>query len=197
MNSKLLLKIEKIKALIKQGVGGESVAAREALNRLIEKHNLNPAVVEDQEYRFKYSTVLEERLLVQLSICLFGGKISFMRDTWHKRELVAVMEYTDYVSLDCAYEYFRRHMKQEWNKHCLPLIKRKRTAKTKNLLRDQLQQVFFSKYIIASKLYLENQLIKIDASKLSGKEIEARRAVMEVQGGKYNKQINHGLFLEQ
>lgn len=196
MNSKLLLKIEKIKALIKQGVGGESVAAREALNRLIEKHNLNPAVVEDQEYRFKYSTVLEERLLVQLSICLFGGKISFMRDTWHKRELVAVMEYTDYVSLDCAYEYFRRHMKQEWNKHCLPLIRRKRTTRTKNLLREQLQEAFFSKYIIESKLYLENQLTRIDHSKLSKNEMEARMTVSGVKGGKYNKQINHGLFLE-
>lgn len=197
MNSKLLLKIEKIKALIKQGVGGESVAAREALNRLIEKHNLDPAVVEDQEYRFKYSTNLELMLIVQINKCLFGDRINLMKDTWHKREVVSVMEYTDYVAMDCSYEYFRRHMKQQWNEHCLPLIRRKRTAKTKNLLRDQLQVVFFSKYIIESKLYLENQLTKIDHSKLSKNEIEAQVAVHGVQGGKYNKQINHGLFLEQ
>lgn len=147
MNSKLLLKIEKIKALIEQGVGGESAAAQNALNRLIEKHNLDPAVVEDQEYRFKYSTDLELRLIVQINKCLFGDRINLMKDTWRKREIVAEMEYTDYVAMDCAYEYFRRHMKQQWNQHCLPLIQRKRTTRTKNLLRTKLQEAFFSKYL--------------------------------------------------
>lgn len=197
MDTKLIQKIEKIKALIKGGVGGESTAAREALNRLIEKHNLDPKDVEDQRYGFKYSSNLEMWLLSQINKCLFGDRIDLMRDTWHKRELVSVMEYTDYVAMDCTYEYFRRHMKAEWNKHCAPLIKRKRTPRTKKQMRDHLQNAFFSKYIIESKLYLEDQLQKLDSSKLTKAENQAYSSVRKVKGGKYNEQMTTGLYLNQ
>lgn len=41
-NADILDKARKIKALAERGVGGEKIAAQEALKRYCEKHNLNP-----------------------------------------------------------------------------------------------------------------------------------------------------------
>ena len=200
MNQEIKEKLAKVYELVNRGVDGEKEAAKAALDRIVKKYGLTDndvANINKKAYSFKYSTNLELMLLHTLIRYFLDKEVRAHRDTWKKREVVAQLEYVDYVTLECAYEYFRRHMKKQFNKICLPKIKRCRSSKTKNKRREQLQNLFFSSYVIASKLYKEGDLETVDASKMTEKEMRDRAALRNVEGGAYTQQMTTGLYLEQ
>lgn len=199
MTEEIRQKIAKVYELVKRGVEGEQQAAEKALERLLKKYNLSAEEIEKihlKMYRFKYSSELDKRLLFQLLYYFFENKYnSHTLYTGDVREVGIKMEYLDWVQVECAYEYFRRHMNQQWKEFALPLVKKKRTTKTKNNRRKELQAVFFSKYILKSKIYHEKQLS--DGRNPTEKELVDLCALNGVQGGTYNNQVTTGLYLEQ
>ncbi|AXG70448.1 hypothetical protein KORDIASMS9_02688 [Kordia sp. SMS9] len=201
MNDKVRAKIAKVYELAKRGEYGEKEVAKKMLNKFIEKYNLNQQDIENikkQEYRFKYTSKMEMWLitaLVDYFIEDLNG-VQMYRDTNGVKEIMIPLEYLDYVTVLSAYEYFRRHMRKQFEKACLLEIKRCRTRKTKNKRRAELQEIFFSKYIYASNLYKEHQIEQIDLSKVSKKELKDRLNLEAIEGGAYNTQVTTGLYLE-
>lgn len=201
INTELKQKLNKVYALVKQGTDGEKQAAQNALDRLLEKYNLQGIDLNslDKEiYCFKYKTTLDEQLFVRILKIIVGidDLSSASKDTWHKREIQIQLTYLDYITLSASYEYFKKHMKAQWDKVCAPELKRCRKAKTRNARRKQLQEAFFNRYIINSKLYKESELTTVDYSTKSDKEKRDRYLMEEVEGGAYNKQMVGGKFLE-
>lgn len=200
MNQEIKDKLAKVYELVNRGVEGEKEAAKAALDRMFKKYNLTEADLYDltqKRYRFKYSTKLDEWLFIRLVghlLNIDNGKA--FKDTWGKREIVMQLEYLDYVMLESAYEYFRRHMKKEYNRVVLPQVKRCRTTRTRNKRRNELQQTFFTKYVIASGLYKPAELIKVDTSKMSQKARADSMSMRDVKGGNYKTQMTTGLYLD-
>lgn len=198
MTDEIKDKIAKVYELVKRGEQGEQQAAEKALDRLSKKYNLSAeevAKIHLKMYKFKYTSDLDKMLLCQLLTYFFEGKYKkYTLYTGDVREIGIEMEYLDYVQIECAYEYFKRHMNQQWREFALPLVKKKRTTKTKNKRRKELQDVFFSKYILSSKIYLTRQVG--DGSNYTQKELEDLYALSGVQGGKFNQQVGTGLYLE-
>jgi len=193
-------KLLKVYELVKRGEAGEKDNAKLALDRIFKKYNLDEKSLDSlhlRKYHFKYSTKLELWLIGRIMIHLLNTDTSkAIRDTWGKREVVIELEYLDFVLLSSAYEYFRRHMKLEYNRLVLPLVKRCRTTRTRNATRTYLQEIFFTKYILASGLYKKEEVTKIDTSKMSEKERIDRMNLEKVEGGNYKTQVTTGLYLE-
>lgn len=191
INDKLRDKLSKIYELVNNGsTEGERAAAKSALDRIVEKYNLSEEMLQNldmQEYFICYSTELDKWLLVSLTRYLDLECKMYSRP-WEKNIRIN-LRYLDYITLDCMYQYFRRHMKSQWNQFCLPRIKKCLKAKTRNKKREELKELFFEAYIIKSKLIKQENLQKIDSSKLSNKEFENRLSLMGIEGGEYNKQV--------
>lgn len=200
MENHIKEKLSKVYELVKRGESGEKDAAKLALERILKKYKLDVSALDSlhlKKYHFKYSSNLELWLLSRIIKHLLNQDTSkAYRDTWGKREVVIELEYLDYVLLSSAYEYFRRHMKSEYNKLVLPQVKRCRTTRTRNARRAKLQEVFFTKYIIASGLYKKEEITKIDTSKMGEKELRDRMQLEGVKGGDYKTQVTTGLYLE-
>ncbi len=193
-------KLAKIYRLVQKGATeGERAAAKKALDRIMQKYNLDEKVLNDldfKEYVFKYSKKIELRLLERIMFIMVPGSIdqSAIR-TWSK-EIVSKLQYLDWITIECAYEYFRRHMLKQWRKIVIPELKKCRKTKTRNKRRKKLATLFFGQYVIASKLYKEEEITKIDLSELSEKEISDRMKLQGVEGGNCNKQVLGGLMLD-
>lgn len=194
-------KLTKVYELAKRGAtDGEKGAAQSALDRLLKKYNLEGINLDSLDlvrYSFKYSTELEMWLIAQLAK-VFLGKNSISgatRSTFRVRQVNLLLKYLDYVTIDCAYEYFRRHMKAQWNLNCAPELKKTRKAKTRNKRREQLQAPFFTKYIIKSKLYNPEDIRTVNASDMSEQERKDSYLMDNVEGGQYNKQVVTGNLL--
>ena len=197
MNKEVKDKITKVLELANRGIEGEKNAAQNALSRLMKKYNLSDedlAKIKLTKYSFKYKTNLDMLLFLQLLRYFWKGRyFQISQRTYGVKELALELEYLDWVTLDSSYEYFRRHAAEQFKEFCLPHIKRCRTTKTKNAKRAELQEAFFSRYVIASKIYHPEQIKNIDWSEMSNKEIEAsnkRASILgDVVGGKYHKQV--------
>ncbi|WP_163401463.1 hypothetical protein [Flavobacterium fluviatile] len=201
MNLSTKEKIAKIYELVKRGTTeGEKAAAEIALNKLLKKHDLSEEyllTIHLTEYEFKYSTQLDLDLFVQLHSFFFKGKEFNATKTGFTRKSIFInMEYLDYVLLSTSYEYFRRHMNAQFKKVCVPIINRCRSAKTKNARRKELQAEFFSRYVIKSKIFNDEQITQVDSSKLSQKSKQDKERISGIEGGNYHTQINTGLYLE-
>lgn len=200
MSEDVKQKIEKIYRLVQQGAtDGEKQAATKALDRLMKKHNIDEEFVKtinEKYYTFKYSLELDKWLMSRLISHFLGKKVSTYLDTNGKRELVIKLEYLDFVTLECAYEYFKKHMRKEYKRLVTPQVNRCRTPKTKREKRKELDTIFFSNYIIASKLYKENEIKSLNWSDMSESERKKRMALDGVQGGSYHTQVQTGLYLE-
>lgn len=202
MDQSIKDKIAKVYELVKRGgTEGEKTAAKLALDKLMKKHDISDealAKITLKAYYFKYATHLDLMLWMQLyKYYLPHLEFNAGKSTIGGKNIVAELEYIDYITIETTYEYFRRHMAKQFREFCVPLVKRCRTTKTKNNRRKELQSIFFSKYIIASEIYLPEQLSQIKMSELSEKERQDRLNLeRNVEGGKFNKQVNTGLYLE-
>lgn len=197
MNTEIKDKISKVLELVNRGVEGEKTAAQEALYRLMKKYNLSDedlAKIKVQRYYFKYKTELDKKLFCQLVEFFFKNKdLQIYLSTYNGRNLYLELEYLDWVTLDSAYEYFRRHAAAQFKEFCLPHLKRCRSNKTRNAKRAELRDAFFSKYVIASNIYHPEQITQIDFKGMSSKEWEnySRQAQIlgDVQGGQFHTQV--------
>jgi hypothetical protein len=201
MDNQLKEKITKIYELVKRGsTAGEKAAAELALDKLLKKHNLTAEFIKTmhlKKYEFKYATNLDLKLFMQLHEYFFKGKeCNASKSTFRGKTIYMSFEYLDWVLFSSAYEYFKRHMNAEFKKVCVPLIKKCRSTKTKNERRAKLQSAFFSQYVIKSKIYHQEQVGKIDLSKLSEKEMADLERLTQVEGGSYATQVTTGLYLE-
>lgn len=197
MTEEVRQKIAKVYELVKRGVNGEKQSAERALERLIKKYNVSEKELDSlilKKYSFKYVSEIDKRLLFQLLLYFFEYKYTnYFLCTGTVKEIRIKMEYTDYIQVVCAYEYFRRHMNKEWKKHALPILNRCRTTKTKNKRRKELQEAFFSSYLLASKIYRNTQISNNEEPTES--ELRDFYAFRNVQGGTYNQQVTTGLYL--
>lgn len=197
MNNIIKEKLAKVYELVKRGEQGEKQAAEQALQRLLKKYNLSEdeiAKIHLKKYAFKYASELDKQLLFQLFNYFFENKYcKFYQNTNTVKEINVEMEYLDWVQIETAYEYFKRHLNAQWRKLALPLIKRCKTTKGKNKRREELQEAFFTKYIIKSGIYRPNQ---IEKKKVSNKEFENLCLFSNVEGGVLKGQMTTGLYLE-
>jgi len=202
MNKEVKDKLRKVYELVNRGATeGERVAAKRAIDRLLKKHNIEGLDLENLDkdrYSFKYTDNLELRLF-SILIMYFIDEEEMKKLSRRNRtvkEVYANLKYLDYVTIEASYSYFRRHMRKEWNRLCLPQVLRCRKPKTRNKKRGELQELFLGQYLIASKLYKDGDLIDVDLGKLSDKEREQRRSLDGIEGGHYNKQVTNRLLLE-
>lgn len=202
MDNSILNKVAKIYELVTRGgTEGEKTAAKHMLDKIMKKYNLDESVLVDiqkKEYIFKYATSLDNYLLIRIMVVLTDDTFKMARKrTWHLgkgvKQIVCKMDYMDWVTVDSAYEYFRRHMKDQYKSVCAPLIARCRKQKTKNKKREELEVHFLNKYFIASKLYKENELKPVDVT--DEKERSLRRMMDGVEGGSFNRQLVSSLLL--
>jgi hypothetical protein len=199
MNRELRNKLQKVYALVEQGATeGERQAARTQLEKMLKKYNISDdrlSCIEKDDYSFTYTSYNEIRLLQQIAKVIGGLDVTWYRYT-SSRAMEAYMTYMEFITIQCAYEYFRRHMKQEWQSACAKILKRCRSVKTRNEKRKLLQISFLSEYLLLSNLYTESDLNTSVDSKLTQKQRDAMNLVNGVNGGTYNKQMTNGLLLE-
>jgi hypothetical protein len=201
MNQNYHDKIAKICELVKNGATeGEKNAAQTALDKLLKKYNLNSDYIDtisERNYEFKYATNLDLQLFMQLHDYFFKGKsFKAQRRTMSQKRIIIALEYIDWVTISCAYEYFKPHMNKEFRKICIPAIKKCRSAKTKNARRKELQESFFGFYVVKSKIVHESQLKKVDPTKMSAKELADFVRLQAIEGGQLTNQVTTGLYLE-
>ncbi len=209
MNQQISNKLAKIHELINRaGSDGEKAAAQNALDRIVAKHNITAEQLNNLDknnYTFTYTSVLELWLFSRLNLVFLGDRNN---DRICKRlydhnlgkaikQLVAYYTYEEYITIECSYEYFRRHMGKEWRRVSKLQIASKKKPKTKNKSRKQLQDVFANAYFIKSKLYVEEELKYQDSSKLSKAELLQHYQMRNVEGGQFNKQLINGNLLNQ
>lgn len=193
MNTEIKDKITKVLELANRGIDGEKDAAEKTLERLMKKYNLSDedlAKIKLKPYTFTYKTNLDKALFFQLKSYFFKDKsIPVYGSSSSAKQMVVELEYLDFVKLDSAYEYFRRHAAKQFNEFCLPHINRCRTAKTKNAKRADLQDAFFSKYVIASNIYHQDQVREMTPKEME--EARKKAAILgNVEGGKYHTQVS-------
>lgn len=195
MTQELKDKLAKIYALVQHGgTEGEKAAAKHQLDKMLKKYNLEGLDLDSIEKSTRYFTFtseLERSLFGQLvkKFCpeeeiyrkVVGGKKT--------KTLVLDLNHLNFIELSSSYEYFRRHMNLQWKKTALPVISRKRTVKTKNKSREQLQVAFLGKYLYLSGLWEPKDDSLVDPRDLTREEAEAYLAVRNIEGGKYSKQV--------
>lgn len=195
MNEILREKLAKVYALVNRGATeGERIAAKKALDRLIDKHGVNESElqsIELKEYHFTYTSNNELTLLIQ--IVKTFEKAAFPRLTRGSKKAYADLTHLEFITIDSAYEYFRRHMKKEWNRLYAGELKKCRNQKTKAKRRKVLQDLFISRYIILSKLHEEKDIEVIKNN--SSKEMKDRMLLLDMEGGQFNRQLTQGLLL--
>ncbi len=198
MTQEIKDKLAKVYELVNRGATeGERAAAKNALDKLMKKYNLSNEVLSSinlNKYQFTYTSNIEFKILVQ--IFKMHTTYEYSRITKGFKCLYNHLSYIEYVTVNCMYEYYRRHSKVQWNKFCKPELAKCRKAKTKTIRRKELQEVFINNYIIASKLYQEQQLIEVDNSKTSKKKLVDGYHLRNVEGGVYNQQLVTNLLLE-
>ncbi len=194
-------KIAKIYELVKNGAtNGEKTAAQTALDKMLKKYNLNSDYIDtirERNYEFKYATNLDLQLFMQLHEYFFKGKpFKAQRRTMSQKRIIIALEYIDWITISCAFEYFKPHMNKEFRKICLPAVKKCRSAKTKNVRRKELQESFFGFYVVKSKIVNDSQLKKVDPSKMNAKELADFMRLQAIEGGQFNNQVTTGLYHE-
>ena len=198
MNQEIKDRIAKIYELVNRGATeGERAAAKTALDKLMKRYNLSDESLTSinlNKYQFTYTSNIEFKILVQ--IFKMHTTYEYSRITRGLKCLYNHLTYIEYVTANCMYEYYRRHSKVQWNKFCKPELAKCRKAKTKTIRRKELQEVFTNNYLIASKLYQEQQLIEVNNSTLSKKQLVDSYHLRNVEGGIYNQQLVSNLLLE-
>ena len=196
MDNDIKIRLAKLKELAERGATeGERNAARKGMQRIIDKYNLTDINIDWDglfKYRFKYKSKIEMYLIIQVSRVLAGIEEGKWYQSWDQ-EIVIELKYLDYITIECAYEYFRRHMNSQWRKSALPELKKCRKAKTRNKKRELLQQVFFATYCKKSGLYRAEDFEKAKRTQSDRKSINKMGGI---EGGKYREQVSNGLYLE-
>jgi hypothetical protein len=195
-------KLAKIYALVNKGATeGERQAAKHQLDKIIAKYGIGEDMLADlhlKTYYFKYKTMVEKLLIMRLlNFFVPNDSKTIYYRTWNGtkavKEVCYSLTYTDFVTIECSYEYFRRHMNVQYKKLVSPQLVKFRKAKTRNARREVLDDLFFQKYIIASGLVDQSELT---TAEVNDKNIGDYLLMSGVEGGQYNKQMGRGLLIE-
>lgn len=197
MTQELKEKLAKLYEMVQRGAtDNEKDVARKLLDKLLAKHNLediDPSMLDKERHYFTYTSSTEVQLFLRLVAFLleldYQTVCSSIRS---RRRLIALVSYSDYITLEASYEYFRRHMKAQWERFCAPELAKCRKAKTRNAKRKQLQAAFEAEYFLKSGLYKASEIRTV---KLSGAALVNRNKVAGVEGGQYRTQVNSGHLL--
>ncbi len=200
ISQELKSKLSKIYALVKRGGSeGEKAAAQVALDKILSKYNLEGIDLDslDKElYMLKYKTDLDQWLLKRILYILIEDTEALntaKRRNQGVKEIHLHLRYMDYITVESSYEYFRRHMKTQWDKFCAPELAKCRKAKTKTKRREELKPPFFSRYCIESNLYKPEEIERVDST---SKRYQALSKLNDIEGGSYKTQLTSGLLLE-
>lgn len=202
MDDKVRERIRMLYALVERGTDGERESAKRTLNALLKKYNLENLNIDDIDKpvrKFKYTSTIELQLLATIIDYFLSKEVTKTGKRYlNKEKAVGLpLNHIDYITIECAYEYFRRHMRQQWKLLCEPVLRKCRKVKTRNKRRVELQNIFIQRYIIASKLIREEDLITRDLSDISAKEMNDLLILGKVEGGKYNVQVHGGNALPE
>ncbi|WP_020403764.1 hypothetical protein [Gracilimonas tropica] len=186
---------------------GEKAAARKAMERLQMKYDFDSLNLDEllrSEYCFTWTSNIEIKLFIVLCK-YFLNREDFIveKRNWREengelyeaRELAIKLDQMEYITIECAYEYFRRHMNSEWKRLIIPKLNRCRKARTRKAKKETLEPLFFEQYIIRSQLVNPEHLTELDPEEMSQQEIENRAAMTGMQGGAFNRQVGTGLYL--
>lgn len=114
----IMEKLRKIKALAENGVGGEVIAAREALERLLKEYGLTLEELSDERretYEFKYSDKREYSLMMQVIVHMFGSNSEVFKTGFTRKGKKAVflnMTKLEHIDFSSCWEYYRREWKR-------------------------------------------------------------------------------------
>lgn len=188
MDNTIKEKLAKVFKLVKHGTDGEKAAAAKALERIVKRHNIKVEELQTihlSRHSFKYATLLEATLLCYIIDFFAAPVLSTARKA--PRTVFVTCDYENYITIECSYEYFRRHMKAQYKKVVLPQLAKHKNKKTLAKRKAQLDKIFLSQYIIASRLYKPEDIKTVRVK--SSREIEDRTNMLNVEGGKYNRQV--------
>lgn len=194
MNNELKKRIAAIYELINRGTDGEKQAAKLALDRIVKRHGLTHADVDGaliSPLLVTYTTNLERVVFLHIVKKMAPGNKVYLVKRNHEgpcKRISVTLNDLERVTVECAYEYFRRHIKAQFKKATAAELARCRKAKTKAKKRAELEHYFLSSYIIKSGLCNPYDIKELD--NVSAEERRARHMIdMSVEGGQYNKQI--------
>jgi hypothetical protein len=189
MNDILRDKLAKVYALVEHGgTEGEKQAARVALDKILDKHNIQEADLASihlKEYWFNYASQLDIKLLILIcnQCCNIAPPIGKDKSC---KSLCLDITYMDWITIESMYGYFKPHMRKQWLSASKAAINKCRKTKTKNEMRRALQDRFFSEYIQKSSLYRPE-----DFTPTTFTAAEAAQAAYfkNIEGGNFNKQV--------
>jgi hypothetical protein len=197
MEDHLKDKLQKIYELIQRGATeGEKEAAKKALDRIVKKYNLDESQLSSvffKQYTFRYSSNIEQALFIYIVNYLHPHAFKSLFRYFGEKRIYASLIYTEYINIDCAYEYFRRHMKANYKKVVTPMLKKIRKNRAKK--KAELDNLFIEQYLLKSNLVPKDDIGTLDASEMSEAEIKRRMKMLEIEGGNYNKQVENNLLL--
>lgn len=130
-NNIILEKLSKIQALVNQGVEGEKENAKLMFDKMVKKYNLSESdlsTILESEREFKYSTNVEFRILCQVLRCFYSDyeNLNLYSYNDRKRNVFVKLNHLDFITIETAYEYFRRHVKEQYSSQIKPLLKKQR-----------------------------------------------------------------------
>lgn len=199
MNPEIKSRLSKVYELVNHGATeGERQAAKLALDRLMTKYEVDNIDLKTLMYErcaFRYNTEMEIKLLLTIwHVLLEDAEIGREPQRYpHRKTVSFLLDPLERITVECAYEYFRRHMLKEWKSVCLPDLKRCRSAKGKKKRREALSSKFFTMYCVKSKLYREGELTERRIT--SDKELKDHQLLEGIEGGTLKKQLVTGHLL--
>ncbi len=122
MDDKIKQKLQKILRLAREGVGGEKVNAQSMLDRLLKKHGMSMADIEDtsQEvslHEFKYKSALEAELLYQLCYSfLQTNRLKFSKPPYQKNRVWIEMTRSQAAEVTFLFSMYCAELKKEMRK---------------------------------------------------------------------------------
>lgn len=121
IDASIMGKLRKLKALVDQGVDGEAIAAKLALEKMLAKHGLcyEDLFIENEpkkEYEFRYSSRQEKQLLIQCLANMFGSKSETWKSIvrWRDGSMRFFVDLTEveYTLFKDFYEFHRTYWKE-------------------------------------------------------------------------------------
>lgn len=150
-------KLAKIAELAERGATeGERQAARAAMDRVMKAAGIDPEKMGDprrQNYRFTYATELDKTLLHHIKEALLD-EADAIQPLWRyrnagKRFLEIQLSYSGYMTMLCAYDYFKADMRRKYNATLGKDFKKYRLTERQ---KKKARTFFITRYIILSGL---------------------------------------------
>lgn len=112
----LIEKIKKLAVLADQGFGGEKEAAALMLEKMMNKHGITEADLEEEatclEW-FKYKDELQKRLLNQVLYMVLGARETYRRKDGKGKRIAVYCTAAERIEIEITFDFFRRAMLEE------------------------------------------------------------------------------------